>query len=232
MVDKTKEYGQENCSPVSNIDAAIRHFHDSLADGRHWYVALLETIGLWTDETENVGGKPYLYLIGGEAFDWLLLAERLCETANGRIPEKERFDLLFECRPPLHIPTEEFKSLIGISKYHQLLNFFYGVTVEQALVQAVREEVRKERHSNGLSYRRDEESEAFIRIYGENEIDLLKQFRREKRYPLNSGSSLTEMKEFAYWCFKYRVRICEKAKVASDTQKALQWLKRYGIFSN
>jgi hypothetical protein len=232
MGEQTIEHSKENFSPVSNTEAAIRHFHDSLAAGKHWFIALLETIGLWTDETENVEGKPYLYLIGGEAFDWLLLAERLCETVNGRIPEKDRFALLFECKPPLHIPTEEFKNLIGISKYHQILNFFYGVTVEQALVQAVREEVRKERHSNGLRYRRDEENEAFLRIYSEDETVLLKQFRREKHYPLNAGSSLTEMKEFAYWCFKYRIKFSEKARVASDTQKGLQWLKRYGIFSN
>jgi hypothetical protein len=116
MEETIKEQTQENYSPVSNCEAAIRHFHDSLAAGKHWYIALLETIGLWTDETENVGGKPYLYLIGGEAFDWLLLAERLCETVNGQIPEKERFDLLFECKPPLNMPTEEFKNLIGISK--------------------------------------------------------------------------------------------------------------------
>jgi hypothetical protein len=39
---------------------------------------------------------------------------------------------------------------------------------------------------------------------------------------------LTEMKEFTYWCFKLRVKVCEKARVASDTQKGLMWLKRNG----
>jgi hypothetical protein len=232
MGDNTSEETNNNFTPVSNAEGAIRHFHNCLALGKHWYIALLETIGLWTDESEICGGKTYLYLIGGEAFDWLLLAERLCETVDGKIPEKEKFDLLFCGQPPLRISQEEFQNLIGASKYHQLLNFFYGVTVEQALVQAVREEVRKERHSSGLRYRQDEENEAYSRIYGESEIVLIKQFRKEKHHALNTGSNLTEMKEFAYWCFKYRLQICEKAKVASDTQKALHWLKRYGIFSN
>jgi hypothetical protein len=34
------------------------------------------------------------------------------------------------------------------------------------------------------------------------------------------------MKEFSYWLFKYRLKQCEKAKIASDTKKALRYLKR------
>ena len=121
----------------------------------------------------------------------------------------------------------QFKELIGAGKYRQYLNYFYGITVEDALVQAVREEVRKERRSNGLGYRQEkEEAEVFVRVYGETESSLLKQFRREKHYYLLSRSNLTEMKEFTYWRFKYRVRTCEKARVASDTNKALEWLRQ------
>jgi hypothetical protein len=56
----------------------------------------------------------------------------------------------------------------------------------------------------------------------------LKRFRKEKHYHPLSNSSVSEMKEFTYWCFKYRVKQCEKAKVASDTNKALQWLRKNG----
>jgi hypothetical protein len=225
--------GRENANnyppPVSNARAAIRHFQEGLASGKPWYIALLEAIGLWTDEVESVQGRNYRYLIEGEAFDWLLLAERLCDTVNGLVPEKEKYALLFQGKPPLKLSPEEFKNLIGPGKYHQYLNYFYGVTVEEALVQAVREEVRKERRSNGLSYRRNkEEDEVFIRVYGETELALLKQFRREKHYPQIASSSLTQIKEFTYWCFKYRVRECEKAKIASDTHKALEWLRNNG----
>ena len=228
MAEEKLEQSRENLSTVDSTEAAIRHLREGLAAGKHWYIALLEAIALWTEETENINGKSYCYLIGGEAFDWLQLAERLCETVNGLIPEKDKFALLFENKPPLQLSVEEFKNLIGISKYHQSLNFFYGVTVEQALVQAVREEVRKERNSNGWSYRHREEEETYTRLYGEIEQVLLKQFRSEKHYLQIASSNLTEMKEFAYWCFKCRVEICEKAKVASDTQKALQWLKKNG----
>jgi hypothetical protein len=228
MGKSADETTEKTYPPVINSEAVIAHFREALASGKHWYLALLESIGLWTDETERLDGQDYRYLIDGEAFDWLLLAERLCDTVDGMIPEKEKSALLFKGKPPLELKSEEFKDLIGQGKYHQYLNFFYGVTVEEALVQAVREEVRKERASSGLSYRQIEESDTFVRIYGEPESALLKLFRKEKRRHLNISSNISEMKEFAYWRFKYRVRECEKAKVASDTHKALEWLKKNG----
>jgi hypothetical protein len=214
---------------VNNSEAVIRHFQESVASGKHWYIALLEAIGLWTDEQEELEGQKYTYLIEGEAFDWLLLAERLCEAVDGMVPEREKDALLFQNKPPIEVTFEQFKELIGSCKYSQFLNYFYGITVEEALIQAVREEVRKERRSNGLSYRREkEEDETFNRVYGDTESAKLKQFRKEKHYHLLANSNLTQMKEFTYWCFKNRVRTTEKARVASDTHKGLEWLKRNG----
>jgi hypothetical protein len=227
-----ESFSQEQTSsgpPVTNANAVIGHFQTDLAAGKHWYLAVLEAIGLWTDETEVIQGHRYTYLIGGEAFDLLLLIERLCDTADGLIPENEKFALILQGKPPLELTPEEFKNLIGVSKYHQYLNYYYGITVEEALVQAVREEVRKEKRSNGLSYRREkEEDEVFTKVYDETESSLLKQFRKEKHYHLLGCSSISEMKEFSYWCFKHRVKISEKARVASDTNKALDWLRKHG----
>jgi hypothetical protein len=222
---------QQQCSdslPPVNSAAAIDHFKDALASGKHWFIALLESIGIWNEETEEYQGQEYRYLIDGEAFDWLLLASRLCDSVDGQIPEKEKYALLFQGKAPIELSRDEFKSLIGQKKYHQYLNFFYGVMVEEALVQTVREEVRKERFANGLRYQLAEENEIFRRIYGENEDILWKLFRRERQYH-GLSSNLTEMKEFTYWCFKYRIKTCEKARVASDTRKALQWLKNNGF---
>jgi hypothetical protein len=226
--EERQDQSELNKPPVTNAEAAIRRFQESLFNGKHWYTALLEAIGLWTDETELVHGYTYRYLIEGEAFDWLLLAERLCETVNGLVPENEKFELLFRCRPPLALTVEEFKNLIGIKKYHQFLNFFYGVTVEQALVQAVLEAVRKEQRASGWGYPRGEEDETFVRIYDNTEPALLWQFRLEKGYPQQTSSNLTEMKEFTYWCFKLRLKTCEKSRVASDTHRGLEWLKKNG----
>ena len=208
-----------------NGDAeAIRHLKQAIIGGRHWYIALLEAIGLWTTPEETHNGHTYRYLIDGEAFDWLLLAERLCQAVDGLLPDDELADLLFHDKRPLNLTNNKFKELIGSTKYHQYLNYFYGITVEEALIVAVREEVRKERQTLGLNRETDHDNEVYRRIYGATKTVLLKHFRREKGYRQLRSISLTELKEFTYWLFKYRLKQCDKARVASDTKKALQQL--------
>ena len=110
------------------------------------------------------------------------------------------------------------------AKYHQYLNYFYGITIEEALIWATQDEVRKERWASGYSREGDVTNEAHRRIYGATKAILLRRFRRDKGYPQLKSISLTELKEFTYWLFKYRLIHCDKAKVASDTKKALDWL--------
>lgn len=210
----------------STSDAeAIRHLKQAIADGKRWYIALLESIGLWTSAEEVHNDRTYRYLIDGEAFDWLLLAERLCESVDSLLPKDEKNDLLFHGRPPFELSARELKELIGSSKYRQYLNYFYGVTVEGALLIAVQGEIDKERRV--LGYRSEHESadEAYKRIYNATRAALLKRFRQERGYPQLKSITLTELKEFTYWLFKYRLKQCEKAKIASDTKKALGYLK-------
>jgi len=210
---------------------SIRFLRQALVDGEHWYIALLRAIALWNKTEETHEERTYYYLIDGEAFDWLLLAERLCRTVDGLLPEDEKTALLFHGKPPLEMTTEEFKELIGGTKYHQYLNYFYGITVEQALLLAVQEEVRKERRVSGYAAEQDTASEAYRRIYGSTMSDLLKNFRQDKNYPQRRSITITELKEFTYWLFKYRLKHCDKAKVASDTKKALDWLNGSNVLS-
>ncbi len=211
--------------PAADVEA-IEHLKRAIAGGKHWYLALLEAIGLWTSAEEVYNGRHYLYLIDGEAFDWLALAERLCESVDGLVPEDEKVALLFHGCPPLNLAPDEFEKLIGSKKYRQYLNYFYGVTVEEALVLAVQEEVRKERQSVGLVKKAENINEVYRRIYGATRAALLKQFRRESAYPQAEDISLTELREFTYWLFKYRVKHSEKARVASDTKKGLDVLRQ------
>ena len=125
----------------------IQHLKDSIADGKNWYTALLEAIGMWTVPEEQFNGRHYKYLIAGEAFDWFLLAERLCLELEGLVPEDERIDMIFG-KPPFEISITVFKETIGSKKYRAFLNYFYGVTVEQALQFAVETEIEKARFSD------------------------------------------------------------------------------------
>jgi hypothetical protein len=205
---------------------AIAHLKAALASGKHWYLALLEAIGLWTTSEEMHNRRHYRYLICDEAFDWLVLAERLCAAVDGLLPQEEKEALLFYNEPPLKLSPEEFEKIIGHSKYCQYLNYLYGIIVEQALIQAVQEEVRKERQSSGYTKESERTNEVYLRIYDETQTNLLKEFRQERGYAQIPAISLMEIKEFTYWLFKYRIKHCDKARVASDTKKGLDQLKR------
>jgi len=224
MVKQRKKLLSSQLSLTGDAEA-IRYLEQAITSGKHWFIALLEAIGLWSIATEVHNGRTYCYLIAGEAFDWLLLAERLCEAVDGLLPADEKLDLLFHGKPPLELSTKKFKELIGEAKYHQYLNYFYGITVEEALFSVVQDEVRKEKRLGGYNGDHDTTNEVYRRIYGTTKAVLLKQFRRERGYPQLRSISLTELKEFTYWLFKYRLKQCEKAKVASDTKKALEQLR-------
>lgn len=205
---------------------AIDFLKREVVNGKHWYLSLLGAIGLWTSAEEFYNGRTYVYLIDGEAFDWLLLAERLTETIKEFVPEKEREDLLFRGIPPHQLDASEVKELMGDKKYGMYLNYFYGIMVEEALMLAVQEEVQKERRVQMLVRQSDTSGEAFRRIYDEDMDILLQAFREEKRLPKRADTSIDEMKQFSYWLFKYRLKRCEKARIASDTKKSLTYLKR------
>ena len=216
----------ENSLSTQQADTeAIQHLKTAIASGKNWYVALLESIGLWGSAEEVHNGRYYRYLIGGEAFDWLSLSERLCAEADGLIPEDEKINLLFCSTPPVEMSQKEFRHLIGDVKYRAYLNYHYGVVVEDALLGAVQEEVSKERGCFAACECDQTEEEAYRRIYGADLQALLKRFKTERGHAQGSDVTLSEYREFIYWLFSYRVRQCEKARVASDTKKALNWLR-------
>ena len=204
---------------------AIYHLKQALAEGKNWYVALLEAIGLWGSAEETYEGDTYCYLIFGEAFDWLSLAQRLCLEVDGLLPEEEKLNLLFRATPPVEISQQEFRRLIGEVKYRAYLNYLYGIVVEEALVAAVAEEVHKDLGSLGVVQLDKIEKEAYRRVYDADLPALLREFRQEMGLSCSKEASLIEFKELTYWLFKRRVASCEKARVASDTRKALEWLQ-------
>jgi hypothetical protein len=224
MVSEEKKLVATESSAAGDAEA-IRYFKESIASGKNWYRSLLETIGLWSSAAEDYNNRSYVYLIDGEAFDWLLLAERLCETVEELLPENEMNALLFHGVPPIQLNAAEVRELIGNQKYRQYLNYFYGVTVEEGLLLAVQEAIDKEKWAQGLG-KAHVNDEAYQRIYDMEKDELLKQFRKEKHHVQRQTITLDEMKEFTYWLFKYRLKRCEKARIASDTKKALDYLKK------
>src|SRR6185436_15306230 len=204
----------------------IQYIHASIDAGDHWYFAMLKAMARWDQAEEIIGDRRYRYLIGGEAFDWVLLAERLLDELDGEVSPEERRALLYHGRPPLEIGEDEFQTLIGTPKYQAYLNYLYGVVVEEALQLAVEEEVAKENHAGVWSAAHIDGATVYQRIYGRDLNDLLTSFQKERKLAETDSLELTELKEFTYWLFKYRVRSLEGARVASDTRKGLAALSR------
>ncbi|MDP9236585.1 MAG: NUDIX domain-containing protein [Chloroflexota bacterium] len=232
-------------APFGEHDTAAEEFEPlaqflaSLEAGDPWFDALMRAIALWEQPDELASdGRRYRYLIGGEAFDWLLLAERLIEEAGDRLPAAEVERLLFEGiappdddatepAPPPRMSDDRLRAAIGEAKHRAHLNYLYGVIVEEALQYAVELDLSKESRSNYVKDPRagDETRDpVFERIYGESRSSLLREFRDEQRLAHADHISLSELREFMYWLFKYRVAHTEPARVASDTRKALAQL--------
>ena len=211
----------------ASIQNVIAQFQTAVSSGQNWYLALLAAARDWPAAEEELNGARYRYLISGEALDLNQVAERLIEASRELIPGEEQLDLLFRGKPPVALSPEEMKKHLGEEKYRQYLNYFYGVTVEETLLEVAEEEVRKE--ERGVRARSDAwiTAEAFTRIYGKTQPELLKRFRADRGYAESEEISLAEMKEFTYWLFRYRLAHSDPEKSASDTKKALGWLKKH-----
>lgn len=205
---------------------ALRRLRAAIAGGAHWFPAVLEAIALWESAEEVRDGRTFRYLIGGEAFDWLVLAERLIEELGDLPDPAEKEALLFFGEYPVEVSPWEFQRLIGRAKYRAYLNHWYGVLVEEALQLAVEERILKDRRAVGLPPRARDDDAVFLRVYDATQSDLLRQFQSERDLPPAHELSLTDHQEFTYWCFKHRLMHQDPAKVASDTRLGLEQLQR------
>jgi hypothetical protein len=220
--------GLENVSsdfgePACETATIVAEMRAAVLDGEPWFRALLAAIARWRTPAETIDSRRYRYLIGGEAFDWLLLAERILDELADVIPSAEKDALLYHARPPEEISADDFRRAIGPAKYRAYLNYLYGITVEEALQLTYEEDLEKERRAHvwsadGL------EATVYQRIYGADRTALLSSFRAERGLGASETIGLDELKEFTYWLFKYRLRTCAPPRVASDTTRGLERL--------
>ena len=205
----------------SDREQAITHLKTALEKGVDWPTALLQAMALWTTPEEDYKGTRLVYLIASEAFDWLTLAYRLASEVRDLIPSDELEEMLFTSRLPSNVAEDDFKDILGSDKYSAHLNFLYGVEVELALQHVVELEVEKRFYASGRQYASDHTDAAFQRIYRASWDDLLTAYREEQGMPSAPAASLTELKGFTYWLFKRRLRVSDKARLASDTRKGI-----------
>ncbi len=213
--------------PPLEAAEGVRSFLEAIERGEPWYPALLGVIARWVTPEEEVDGVVYRYLIAGEAFDWLRLAERLIDAAGEAIPAAEAERLLFEGEPPPgHDGSEEaFARAIGHEKHRAHLNFQYGVTVEEVLLLQAELELVKARNLDGPRSAQPDVA-VYERVYGRTLAELQVEYRAETGDALPQRALQSQLRAFTYWCSKYRFRLAEPARVASDTRKALALLSR------
>jgi hypothetical protein len=211
--------------PATGEPEAVVHLRQAVQGGQAWHEALLEAVGMWTLPEEQHRGRTYRYLIRDEAFDWLLLAERLCGELDGLVSAEDKERLLFQGELPDGISAARFRDYLGYNKHRAFLNFWYGVVVEEALQLAVEEEVRKQHRARGFPDSEDLVEQAFMRLYCETRTGLLREYVKGRGRPGGRSVNVTEMKEFTYGLFKRRVEIWDPARVASDTKKGLMRLE-------
>ena len=209
-------------------EALLAHFQAQLLAGTPWFDALLDCIRDWERPREVLEGREYVYLIEHEAFDWLLLAERICDSAPpGLLPLDEVEALLVEESPPSALSEVEFQERLGTAKYWAHLNFLYGVRVEQALHLAMERVLQKERNGLSFSHTREElDSDVFGRIYGSRQADLLREYRTaaDRRDIDPERIEHSEWQAFTYWLFRRRIERQDPARVASDTRQGMEML--------
>ena len=193
--------------------------------GHPWYPALLEVVARWSAAAEELNGVVQQYLIGGEAFDWLLLAQRLLAPIEELIPAGELERLLIFGVTPDGSSEEDFARAIGGAKHRAHLNFQYGVTIEELLLLAAELELQKAGRLAGAG-RPQPDVMSYERVYGKTLEELQLLYATETDSLLAARLRQSELQAFTYWCSKYRLRTSEPARVASDTKKALALLSR------
>ena len=204
---------------------AIARWKYELADGQPWGAALLRAVGAWPLAHEVHEGREFAYLIAGEAFDWLLLAERLMLEAGDAVPREEQVALLFHGQLPEDLGGAHFQEALGVAKYRAHLNFFYGVVVEEALWHATECEVLKQRTVRGLAHGNGVDDMVAEKLYGCGYQTLLRGFHRDQGRKPRIKHRLSDWKAFTYWCFQRRLASSDRTRIASDTQKGLAMLR-------
>ena len=221
---------------LAEVDGGLDPFHAEVVarlraragSEESWHIALLQAMGQWSLTSEYVAGSTWRYVIGGEALDGLTLAQRLCLEIPDAVPQFELESLLFRGQWPETMSPERLRELIGSYRYTALLNFRYGVVVEEALQLVAEEYIRKSRLARCYQDSDNVVEDAYRHLYGESQSNLIAKFLDTDGNTLCNGPeslSLGEWQEFTYRLFKFRVRKWHPARVASDTRRGLERLR-------
>ncbi len=217
------------------LDNLIQRLED---DASHWQPTFLKTVAAWPKQNERIDCETFHYFIGGEAFNWKRLAERIAtQLANdnfSQIRSADLFEWLSTTGVFGGIPEQQFQRILGVDAWRAHLNYFYGVHIEQCLIAAVQSRIQKRRYSNGMPPSDDASERAYLGLYEETEETLWDQFLEENSVCLadliaespDETRTIALEEEFTYWLFKRRIEYTNAPQVAAETQRGLAMLNQ------
>ena len=203
-----------------------------------WQKAYVGTIAAWPIANETLHGETFHYFIGGEAFNWKRLAERIAmqlEEEGCEVPSvDEVLDWIAQSGTFGGLSEQEFRRILGVDGWRAHLNHFYGVHIEQCLLAEVQTRIQKRRYSRGMPPSDDSSERAFAGLYEGDEDDLWEEFMKECGPELadlmeeSSGDtrSIALDEEFTYWLFKRRIENTNAPQVAAETKRGLEMMER------
>ena len=224
-----KIYDDEFLKSYDSADTYLEIFNNALNNGENWKDVVLEIIRIWRIPEEKKGNHKSTYLISGEAFNWIRLAIRIVNSSNIEIPEDEIREFLFSGFLPNALSEDEFKSKIGDSKFKGWQNYYYGIIVEQGVIELTKMNIMKKVFSTGVNISDERLDIVFDEIYGNSFEVLWKDFNLNiigvnRKYYLPKTTGESESEEFVYWLFKRRLSKSTPEVFASRVNEALKYL--------
>lgn len=233
----------EGDTTEQDVDTNRRQLLDDLirrleGDASHWQPTFLRIVAAWPKQNERIGDEIFHYFIGGEAFNWKRLAERiatqLAKDNVSQIRSADLFEWLGTTGVFGGIPEQQFQRILGVDAWRAHLNYFYGVHIEQCLIAAVQSRIQKRRYTNGMPPSDDASDQAYLGLYEETEQTLWEQFIGENSIRLadliaestDETRTIALEEEFTYWLFKRRIEYTNAPQVAAETQRGLEMLNR------
>lgn len=222
LYSDNRHFNTDNLIKSNSTDKLIQTLRYSIKSGTYWPQALIQAMGSWSLPNETYKGREYVYLIHGECFNMLLLAERLMAELQDLISFTDIENLLFNSEFPEDFDLSTLKSELGVTKYRGHVNFFYGVIVEENLQYIVEQEIEKRYYSNGIGDINNPSNKTFQKLYKATFDNLYIKFCIDTSVTKTKMFYFNDYIKFTYWLFKYRINISDGAKIASDTKKALK----------
>ena len=227
-VERREEVATNEFDVAAALDDLSRRIE---SDAEGWRAHIFNAISVWRLPSETVADEEYVYFIGGEAFNWRRLAERLAWHIALQLPEElelEMQDWLDSDDIFGGLEESEFRKALGHDKWRAHLNYFYGVTLERCLVLHAGLVIEKDRVGHGRGVNDDVMDGAFVTLYEAEEPQLWAEFATACGLGDHSGAarSVALDDEFTYWLFKRRVRTTYQVHVAHEVRHGLAMLER------